>query len=78
MLGLLGSFAGQHIVLEGARGVAQAKRHHRIVKQSIATSEGGLLFLSCSNSKLVIPILDVDLGEVLSTLDSVEQLSNKG
>ena len=66
-----------HIVLEGTRRIAQAERHHRIFEQPVATSERCLPLLACCDSKPVIPIPDVHLGEVPGAADSVEQLPYK-
>ena len=53
-----------HGALEGSRGIGEAKRHNRPLERSIASLEGGLRFISFSDSDLMETTGKIRFGEV--------------
>jgi len=64
-------------VLEGARGVTEAERHHLVLKQAIATAKCRLPFFTLSHPEEVIAISHVQFGEVFCAGQTLQQFPNE-
>src|SRR3979490_345159 len=67
-----------HHRLEGRRAVGQSKVHHQWFEQTAISSERRFPFIAFFYPHVVIPPADVELGEVLRALESVNEVVNEG
>src|SRR3954453_12501618 len=64
--------------LEGSWGIGEAERHHREFIMSIACPESCLGYVFVLNTDLVVARAEVEFGEYLGALNSVEDLIDAG
>ncbi|KAG5350337.1 hypothetical protein C0989_011515 [Termitomyces sp. Mn162] len=64
--------------LEGSRAIGESKEHNKWLEQFPVGSEGSLLLISLMNAHIVVTPPDVQLSEVLHTLEVVDELRDKG
>ena len=67
-----------HGTMEGSRGIGEAKRHNRPLERSIASLEGGLRFISFSDSDLMETTGKIHFSEVFPDCQLVKHLVNPG
>ena len=63
-----------HEMLEGGRGVAQAKEHDSGFKETSMSNEGSLPLMPIFNTNIIISPSDVELGKHLSILKLVDKV----
>ncbi|KAG5336712.1 hypothetical protein C0989_012024 [Termitomyces sp. Mn162] len=66
-----------HHSLEGGRAISKSKEHNEWLKQSPVGLEGSLPLISLVNAHIVVTPLDIQLSEVLHTLE-VDELGDEG
>src|SRR3981189_1396758 len=67
-----------HHRLEGRRAVGQSEVHHKRFKQTAISSKCRFPFIAFFYSHIVIPPVDVELGEVLRAFELVDEVVNEG
>jgi hypothetical protein len=67
-----------HELLKRSGGVCQAEWHDQIFEETVTRSESGLPFFSCGYPYKVVCAAEVDLGEILGVLKSVQVFLNEG
>ncbi|KAG5349138.1 hypothetical protein C0989_005657 [Termitomyces sp. Mn162] len=67
-----------HHGLEGGWAVGETKEYNKWLKQSLVGLEGHLPLISLLNVHIVVTLLDVQLSEVLHTLEVVDELGDEG
>src|SRR5437588_11071782 len=63
--------------LKGCRGIGYAEGHNQIFVYAISCAEGCLPFVSLPYPYVVIRVLDVEFGEVLCSLESIQGLADE-
>ncbi|KAG5349176.1 hypothetical protein C0989_005448 [Termitomyces sp. Mn162] len=67
-----------HHGLEGGGAIGESKEHNKQLKQSLVGLEGSLLLIFLLNVHVVVTPLDIQLSEVLHTLEVVDELRDEG
>src|SRR6266481_4706719 len=67
-----------HHCLECGRTVCQAKEHHQGLKQATVGAECSLPLISFMDSDIVVAPLNIKLGEIPGTFETLNQVINKG
>ncbi|KAG5348973.1 hypothetical protein C0989_006810 [Termitomyces sp. Mn162] len=67
-----------HHHLKGGQAVGESKEHNKRFKQSPVDPEGSLPFVSLVDAHVVVAPLDVQLSEVLCTLEVIDELGDEG
>ena len=66
-----------HHGLEGGRAVSETEEHHQRFKESSVGAECGLPFITFLDVDIVVPPVDIELGEVACTLETIDKVGNE-
>ena len=66
-----------HHGLESGQAIGETKEHHQAFKQLLVSSEGGLPLITLLDSDIIVPPLNIQLGEVLHPSELVYELGNE-
>src|SRR5277367_470544 len=65
------------ISLKRCRGVSQTKGHDKVFEVTIASTEGGFVFIAFCDPQLIVRICHIEARKVFSAFETIEELRDE-